>query len=629
VFITWPTVPLYAVADISLSGVLNAAHIKGLQWGTDFVGTYGPLGFLIFPCFSPHLAGWRMLVDALLCYIVATGLCLVAWRLTLVWRCMLLGIFVFLLPNIDPRSDLVMNLALLFWGLLCLTGSGSSLQAYVAVFVLLAAFASLTKLTFLIWGSFSVAVLAANFFLCGNVPIGIAMGIGFGVSFVVGWMLTGQSLHHLSAFLINGLAVMQGYNQTVGMQGLEIISQCGTVVFLLSLATAGVRALTIYSHSERCVYWRRALLLVWLSGFLFVSWKHGFLRADPWHMLFFFGFAPILALSIEVLPGRPSAARNWARGLALATVAVTLLSLQWLLFPDGLSAWAQPFRSFTYNLRCLAKPAEYLARMNEVLASLARDQQLPKLSKLIGRSSVDVFGYHQSYATLNGLNYRSRPVCQSAVAATPGLMRLNEQFYLSNSSPEFVLFDLFPSDHKFAPLEDAFLLRDLLINFQPLAVEHPFLLLRARSSIPPHLAILHEGTVRAGDPIDLRPYGDTDLWFEIELKPTWLGRLRQFLFKPSSVRLAAWREFPQSRLVKHLAPAATLTAGFLASPLLLNNQDVLDLYASQPITRPTAYSVELTAGEEYCWNSDIVFRIYRIRNRLGRCVSGKLLLAPE
>jgi hypothetical protein len=261
--------------------------------------------------------------------------------------------------------------------------------------------------------------------------------------------------------------------------------------------------------------------------------------------------------------------------------------------------------------------------MNDVLTSLARDQQLPLLAKLIGPSSVDVFGYHQSYATLNGLNYSSRPVCQSAVAATGRLMRLNEQFYLSTSAPEYMLFDLFPSDHKLAPLEDAFLLRHLLINFEPIGVEYPFVLLRARSSIPARLTLLREGTVSAGAPIDLRPYGDADLWLEIQLKPTWLGRIRQFLYKPSSVRLAASSATSGKRLAKHLAPAATLSAGFLASPLLLNNQDVMSLYANQNITRPASYSVELTDGEEYCWDKDIHFRLYKIQNRLGRCVTDK------
>jgi hypothetical protein len=625
VFITWPSVPLYAVADISLSGVLNEAHLKGLQWGKDFVGTYGPLGFLIFPCFSPHHASWRMVMDAVLCYTVAAGLCLLAWRMRLVWRLLLFGIFIFLLSNIDPRSDLVLNFALLFWGLLCLASSGPELRAYLSVFAVLAAFASLAKVSFLIWGGFSVTVVAADLCLRGNFRAGIEIALGFVASFVLGWLLAGQNAFHLGTFLLNALAVMEGYNETVGMQGLGILRQCGLVVFLLCQAAVGIRVLISFPIPERSLFWRRCLLFAWVSGFLFVSWKHGFLRADPWHMLFFFGFAPIVVLLLEALPTPSASVRHWARGVALAGIAVTLLCLQWFLFPPGLTAWVQPARSFSYNLLCLCKPAQYQTRMNDALASLARNQQLPKLSKLIGRASVDVFGFHQSYAILNGLNYCSRPVCQSAVATTSRLMHLNEQFYLSNPPPEYVLFDLFPGDHKLAPLEDGFLLRHLLINFEPVGTEYPFLLLRARSSIPAHLTLLREGAIHAGEPIELRPYGDMDLWLEIELKPTALGQLRRFFYKPSSVRLAAWSVIPGKRLAKQVAPAATMSAGFLASPLLLNNQDVMNLYANQSMTRPGSYSVELTAGEEHCWKPDIGFRVYKIQNRLGRCASGEAL----
>jgi len=36
-----------------------------------------------------------------------------------------------------------------------------------------------------------------------------------------------------------------------------------------------------------------------------------------------------------------------------------------------------------------------------------------------------------------------------------------------------------------------------------------------------------------------------------------------------------------------------LAAGFLASPLLLNRSDVVNLYAGKPAVRPAAYSVDI------------------------------------
>ena len=47
-FVTFPTPPPDNDVDSSLSGVLNYAHIHGIQFGPDLVFTYGPLGFLMF-----------------------------------------------------------------------------------------------------------------------------------------------------------------------------------------------------------------------------------------------------------------------------------------------------------------------------------------------------------------------------------------------------------------------------------------------------------------------------------------------------------------------------------------------------------------------------------------------------
>jgi hypothetical protein len=269
-------------------------------------------------------------------------------------------------------------------------------------------------------------------------------------------------------------------------------------------------------------------------------------------------------------------------------------------------------------------PAEYQRQMGEAIEANRREAQLPRCSELIGRASVDVFGQSQAYALHNGWNYRPRPVFQSYVACSERLMGFNEQFYLSPAAPEFVLFQLYALDRKLAPLEDAPLLRTLLANYQPIATEGCFVLLQRVAARPPVVSLVREGTVRPGQAIDLREFGDTDLWLEISLEPTLLGRLRQVFYRPPTVRLAAWREPGGKLMVRNRAPAQMLAAGFLASPLLLNNQDVLNLYASRAIARPGACSVELLPGEQRYWREAARYRIYKVQSRLGRRVPAEL-----
>jgi hypothetical protein len=83
-----------------------------------------------------------------------------------------------------------------------------------------------------------------------------------------------------------------------------------------------------------------------------------------------------------------------------------------------------------------------------------------------------------------------------------------------------------------------------------------------------------------------------------------------------------------------------LEAGFLSSPLVLDNLDALHLYAGEAIARPRAYSVEAgPAGLFY--QTPFHFRVYKVENRLGRCmlpdlaarlepiVKRQLLLSPD
>jgi hypothetical protein len=331
-------------------------------------------------------------------------------------------------------------------------------------------------------------------------------------------------------------------------------------------------------------------------------------------VVYFFGFVPILAAALELLPCESRAARLWARGLGAAAGLLSVITLQSWFFAPVVQSLQQPLRNFGYAAHCLLRPSQYFLRMNDAVAARRVEARLPALRATIGRASVDVFGERQVYAVLNDLNYRPRPVFQSYVACTPRLMRLNEQFYLSAGAPEYVMFGLGGIDRRFPPVEDALVLRDLLINCEPVGGESGFILLRTRAAEPARLVLLCAGIVRSGERIDLRGFGNTNLWLEVNLEPTLAGRLRELLYRPPTVRLAAWREPGKGLLTRRRAPALMLAAGFVASPLLLRNEDALGLYAGKAVSRPAAYSVELLPGQEQFWQQAARFRVYGIQN---------------
>ena len=621
-FVSFPSAPPDNDVDSSLSGVLSYAHQQGLQFGTDVVFTYGPLGYLMFYYYAPHAAGLRMVVDVALALVASAGLCLVAWRLRPLWRWLLLALFFWIAPNISTPADLVFNVALLCWGLLCFFESGRRLSVCVLVFTGFAAFAALAKVSFLFSAAAGVALIEGDLALRNRWRLAVGMGGGFGLAFILGWMGSGQALTNLGAYLVNGLAVVEAYNGAQGWEGPVLLRAIELVLALVVLVMIILRAATAFGSDEPRRAARRLVLLAWLGLLSFVVWKHGSVRAN--HEVFLLGFIPVLALALEGLPGEGRAARNGARALALGACTLSLATMQVYCLVGWPASLRVPFRMFGRNLACLLNPPAYQREMEVRIEMNRREAQLPRSAALIGRASIDVFGDYQAYALHNGWNYRPRPVFQSYFACSQPLIQMNERYYRSPAAPEYVLFRLLGLDHKYPPLADAEVLRTLLANYQPLATEDRFILLKRATTAPLVVSLAREGMVRQNQVIDLREFSDTDLWLEIILEPTWLGRLRQMLCRPPMVRLAAWHEPGGKLMVRKRAPAQMLAAGFLASPLLLNNEDVLNLYADRATARPGACSVELVPGEGHYWQDTVRYRIYKVQSRLGRSVSADL-----
>ncbi|HVM50728.1 MAG TPA: hypothetical protein VMU04_22060 [Candidatus Acidoferrum sp.] len=617
--------------DTSLSAVLNYAHQHRLQYGPELVYTYGPLGYLVFFYYWPHEAGLRLAVQAALSLTAALGVCLVAWRLGLIGRCLLLGSFVFAAANLETRTDLLFYVGLLCWGLLCFVESGRRLAPVATVLAVLTAFGALVKASIFFGAGTGLVLLAGTLALRGKLRVAVGILAGFAMCAVLGWVASGQDLRNVGVYLVNALALVRGYSQGLGWEGMPGLTPLGVAALMLALAAASLACMgtsniqhptsNIQCQSPRrrldvgCSphpTWSRALLLSWLTWSVFVTWKHGLARGDVYHPVHFFAFIGVLALAVLVLPGAGPRLRLAAGAAGLLACLISLLTLQTLFFLPSAQSLQQPFRTFAYNLRSVLRPDHYCRRMDAIVAERRDEARLPEISKRIGKATVDVFGQNQAYAVLNDLNFHPRPVFQSYVACTPQLMALNEQFYLSPAAPQYVIFNLGPQDRRFAPLEDSLALRHLLLNYEPAGSEGGFLLLKARSAAPCAMRLVREGNVLLGERIDVSGFGDTNLWLQIALEPSTTGLLREVFYRSPTVRLTAWPEPGKRLLTRRRAPAPMLCAGFVASPLLQRNQDVLDLYAGKPRCRPAAYSVEVLPGREYLWKQPLHYRVYSL-----------------
>jgi len=617
-FCFFPQTTLTTLPDHSWERVIIWAHQNGLQFGHDLVFTYGPLGFLATSGFTPDVAVTRILFEAVLSIVIATGFCLVAWRTAPVWRVVLLVFFLTVtMPLHWGGSALFIDIGLFAWGLLCFLESGLRLPFYALVLTVLAAVGALVKFTFLAGGLFTVMVVAFDLALRRRRALAFGMVPGMVLAFLVGWMLLGQSLAGLREFLSNSAAITEGYNQAMGQD-------LGSTVTILILLMAAV---TFAAAVARCVSMppgeggsalQRWTMLLWIVGLLFLNWKYMSVRVDYLHLKLLFGFMPLVAICLEAIPTTATRAALRGRVAAVLCLAIALFLVWDKIFIHyfPFKGPKQAFLEFCQHVGVLTQPGRYLREKTELFRAEQQLEQLPRIRSALGRATVDVFGQKQASVFANELNYHSRPVFQSYSAYTRQLMELNEQFYLSSNAPEYVLFDLHPIDGRFPPLEDAFVLRHLLLNYS-FDFQEQFLVLQRKGTTSAQLTLLKEGTIHAGEKLDLRGARGANLWLEIELQPTSIGRLRKLFYKPPGVRLKTPDPAKTGATLDFNAPASMLAAGFLASPMLLNDEDALKLYTGGDVFRPDWYAVEPVASPLSAWQPEIRYRLYRIENLLA------------
>jgi len=613
-FLTIPRYPYIIDDALSWNAVLNFAHQHDLQFGQDIVFTYGPLGFLVSRYYFPEVAGLRTVADLLLCFSAAASVFLIGQKLRKGWKWLFVGIFILTSANIDPRADLVLYVSLLCWGILCALEKSRRALVYSGIFVATAVFASLAKVTFIFVGILSVVAVGSALLAGAKKRRALALVLAYAGGMGLAWMLAGQELSNLGRFLAGAWAFTRGYDQSMGLEGLPALRGRGMLVVLCALAATTLRASASFRGGAQRPGWSSVVIASWIAALTLLVAKHGLVRADLYHAGFLFGFAPVAALIGEVLACPSPKTLLAARAFSVVCCVLSLLTLQSLFVSDLASLVLQPFRAIPLNLQTLLRPAEFRRQMQADLEAARGLTALPRTREQVGRATTDVFGHDQIYAILNELNFRPRPVFQSYLAYNAALGAMNEHFYSSATAPEFVLFNLTPIDRRFPPLEDSLVLRDLLINYEPVGAEKDFLLLKARTHELPRLTLLREGTVQFGQPIDLREFAQANLWMQIEAEPTLPGRLRELLYKPSRLRI----KVVAINNASFVAPAPMLSAGFLASPLVLRREAFSKLYAGENGSRPQAYSIEPAAGGERFWKPTVGFRIYRIENGMGQ-----------
>jgi hypothetical protein len=429
---TWPLslVLPQGGPDASWQAGLYLAVEHGLQFGRDFVFTYGPLGFL----HAPVLYGESLF---LLAFGFSTAVRF-ALALALLWT---------------ARRALPLPLALVACYVILVVGhlnSASMLVAFLLAFAalgpeppryasrllalgggFLAAVEVLGKINY---GISTLALcLVALVALPGRRRNVASFAAVWAASLLGLWLAAGQDLANLPSYFANGMQIVAGYSRAMGID-----VQPTPHEIALSLAVAAILAVGVLLAARGEARRNRWASLVLFLLFAFVCFKQDFIRRGPEGRADFSLMMAAAALAIGArIPARfalrrPRAGR--ARELSGALAAALLLAPA-----IALVVWANPATTFSMalepgiHLTTASETAEKVFDPETRADALASSREAmhdgyaipaPILAR-IGERTVAIEPWEIGVAWADDLNWKPLPVIQDYAVYAPALDHLN------------------------------------------------------------------------------------------------------------------------------------------------------------------------------------------------------------
>ena len=517
-FATWEPTTLRATGglDSSWMTALHLAHVLHIGFGSHFVWTYGPLGYLAFPI---AVTSSTLVQAFVFCIATQLTLCYLLCRAAMRTSPLLSPVVVLavaLLPL--QRPDVLVMIVLLaaitilqdpgsqLWGLLA-TGSAAGAA------VLMKTNSGITALAIVVVTAWARRDLGPRRWATIPVAVGTT---------VVLWLWTGNSLLQLLPWLRLSRGVVSGYSGAMQAEDVTLGWQyvlAGAVTLVL------LAAVTLLIRDES---WRlRAAAVLVVAGFLFAFFKEAFIRHDVYHGPYFFG-----AVAVAVTSFRWRGRLKWVALGVLVSCLAAVESAPGLPFQPAASAGRLGSQ--------IATVADSARRRELVRGSKENERavyQVPRrlLATLRGHT-VHVEPFETAAIAAYGLAWRPLPIVQSYSAYTSALDNAEARALASDRAPQRILVeatDLTVNGRK-RELSAPAAFHAMLCNYRQVAASDRWqVLARSAPRCDPSPSLIERVTARPGIVVQvpsaprdalvlLRIHVDQGIW----------NRVRDLAYKP-------------------------------------------------------------------------------------------------
>ncbi len=548
--------------------------LHGFQFGRDIVQNVGPLGFLSFPeIFTGFFDLTKLCVNIFLTGSFVFLFLKSTRELPAFFRPFFYAFaFFFVDRHIMPY---LLFLFIAYWIM-------TKPTIWFALFAtLIMAILGLGKGTGFFLSILILSTVLINSVFLGRFFFAFCSASSFIFFFVTLWMLAGQELHSLPTFIHALFKFSEGYNEAMiffepskfMVSGLIMLLGCLVPIFWRAMCA--LRLMKPDAQKQM-----RFLLLTCVDFFiLFIVWKHGFVRADRYHVPIFSKYILIASIWIffrEKVNFGWKQLLSWSRSQALIILYVLVLAAALV---GGHCASLKKIKKRSVDLiktvsNVVSMP-QYLSKQSQSLRHHIAKMQIPNTRAEAQDQTISYFGFLPAVMLYNGFNYISTPSTISFAAWNSWIMNKDATYFREEQgAPEYLLFDLATIDNRLVAQDSSLAQLEILHRYTSASAENGNLLLR-RATVKPSFSMQSVSTRREhlGEWINVPSGSLLPLWVEITLHKSFLSKAISFFYKPPQYSIEL--QFQNGKIEIYQFIPGMAATGFLLNPLITGNRNAL------------------------------------------------------